>query len=39
MYEGARRLLHAYGVPVKLRLIGVGVSGLEPGNVDGQQLL
>jgi len=36
IYEEARRLLHEYGVPVHLRLIGVGVSGLEPEDGGGQ---
>ena len=36
IYEEARRLLGEYGVPVDLRLIGVGVSGLEPENGSGQ---
>jgi DNA polymerase-4 len=36
IYEEARRLLEEYGVPVSLRLIGVGVSGLEPESGDGQ---
>jgi hypothetical protein len=36
IYEEARRLLREYGVPVPLRLIGVGVSGLEPGEGGGQ---
>jgi DNA polymerase-4 len=36
IYEEARGLLRDYGVPVSLRLIGVGVSGLEPESGDGQ---
>ncbi len=36
IYEEARRLLGEYGVPVSLRLIGVGVSGLEPESGSGQ---
>jgi DNA polymerase-4 len=36
IYEKARGLLHEYGVPVHLRLIGVGVSGLEPESGTGQ---
>jgi DNA polymerase-4 len=36
IYEAARGLLEEYGVPVSLRLIGVGVSGLEPESGDGQ---
>ena len=36
IYEEARMLLGEYGVPVDLRLIGVGVSGLEPESGSGQ---
>jgi DNA polymerase-4 len=36
IYEEARRLLEEYGVPVPLRLIGAGVSGLEPESGSGQ---
>jgi DNA polymerase-4 len=36
IYEEARRLLEEYGVPVDLRLIGVGMSGLEPESGSGQ---
>ena len=36
IYEQARGLLREYGVPVSLRLIGVGVSGLEPESGGGQ---
>jgi DNA polymerase-4 len=36
IYEEARLLLHEYGVPVSLRLIGVGVSGLQPESGGGQ---
>ncbi len=36
IYEESRRLLGEYGVPVELRLIGVGVSGLEPESGSGQ---
>ncbi len=36
IYEEARRLLDEYGVPVDLRLIGVGVSGIEPESGSGQ---
>ena len=36
IYEESRRLLEEYGVPEDLRLIGVGVSGLEPESGSGQ---
>jgi DNA polymerase-4 len=36
IYDEARRLLEEYGVPVDLRLIGVGMSGLEPESGSGQ---
>lgn len=36
IYEESRRLLEEYGIPEDLRLIGVGVSGLEPESGSGQ---